>query len=169
MKFWKGIYRRMNKTAKTKQERILSVVFILYLFFLIKMVVFKYPVEQLQQIVDTWQKDVVLEGLHTANFIPFKTIQMYIRYYDMPGIRSFSNLFGNILIFVPVGILLPIVHRASKNIWVLLLNALLLVVGIEVFQLFSNFGAFDVDDIILNCFGVLLGSCIYYLTRSRYE
>ena len=169
MKFWKGIYRRMNKTAKTKQERILSVVFILYLFFLIKMVVFKYPVEQLQQIVDTWQKDVVLEGLHTANFIPFKTIKMYIRYYDMPGIRSFSNLFGNILIFVPVGILLPIVHRASKNIGVLLLNALLLVVGIEVFQLFSNFGAFDVDDIILNCFGVLLGSCIYYLTRSRYE
>ena len=70
---------------------------------------------------------------------------------------------------MPVGILLPIVHRASKNIWVLLLNALLLVVGIEVFQLFSNFGAFDVDDIILNCFGVLLGSCIYYLTRSRYE
>ncbi len=169
MKFWKGIYRRMNKTAKTKQERILSVVFILYLLFLIKMIVFKYPMEQLQQIVDTWQKDVILEGLHTANFIPFKTIKMYIRYYDMPGIRSFSNLFGNILIFVPVGILLPIVHRASRSIWVLLLNALLLVVGIEVFQLFSNFGAFDVDDIILNCFGVLIGSCIYHLTKSEHE
>lgn len=141
----------------------LSVVFFLYLLFLIRMIVFKYPVEQLQQIVDTWQKDVVLEGLHTANFIPFKTIKMYIRYYDMPGIRSFSNLFGNILIFVPVGILFPVVHRASQNVWIMLLNALLLVVGIEVFQLFSNFGAFDVDDIILNCFGVLIGRCIYHL------
>lgn len=169
MKYWKGICRRMNKTEKTKQERILSVVFILYLLFLIKMIVFKYPMEQLQQIMDTWQRDVILEGLHTANFIPFKTIKMYIRYYDMPGIRSFSNLFGNILIFVPVGILLPIVHRASRSTWVLLFNALLLVVGIEVFQLFSNFGAFDVDDIILNCFGVLTGSCIYHLTRSEHE
>lgn len=159
----------MNKTAKTKQERILSVVFILYLLFLVKMIVFKYPFEQMQQIVDTWQKDVILEGLNTANFIPFKTIKMYIRYYDMPGIRSFSNLFGNVLIFVPVGILLPLVHRASKNPWIMLLNALLLVVGIEVFQLFSAFGAFDVDDIILNCLGVLIGRCIYQLIKPGQE
>lgn len=159
----------MNKTEKTKQERIFSVVFILYLLFLIRMIVFKYPMAQLQQIVDTWQKDVILEGLHTANFIPFKTIKMYIRYYDMPGIRSFSNLFGNVLIFVPVGVLLPIVHRASKNVGIMLLNALLLVVGIEVFQLFSNFGAFDVDDIILNCFGVLIGRFIYQIIKPKTE
>lgn len=159
----------MNKTAKTKKERILSVVFFLYLLFLIRMIVFKYPLEQMQQIVDTWQKDVILEGLNTANFIPFKTIKMYIRYYDMPGIRSFSNLFGNVLIFVPVGILLPLVHRASKNPWIMLLNALLLVVGIEVFQLFSAFGAFDVDDIILNCLGVLIGRCIYQLIKPGQE
>ncbi len=147
----------------------MSVVFILYLLFLVKMIVFKYPFEQMQQIVDTWQKDVILEGLNTANFIPFKTIKMYIRYYDMPGIRSFSNLFGNVLIFVPVGILLPLVHRASKNPWIMLLNALLLVVGIEVFQLFSAFGAFDVDDIILNCLGVLIGRCIYQLIKPGQE
>lgn len=169
MKYWKGIYRRMNKTEKAKNERILSVVFILYLLFLIQMIVFKYPIEQMRQIVDTWQKDVVLEGLHTANFIPFKTIKMYIRYYDMPGIRSFSNLFGNVFIFIPFGILLPVVHPAGKNVWVMFLNALLLVVGIEVFQLFSNFGAFDVDDIILNCFGVLIGKCIYQLTNPKQE
>lgn len=156
----------MNRTEKAKNERILSVVFILYLLFLIQMIVFKYPIEQMRQIVDTWQKDVVLEGLHTANFIPFKTIKMYIRYYDMPGIRSFSNLFGNIFIFVPMGILLPFVHRTSKNVWVMLLNALLLIVGIEVFQLFSNFGAFDVDDIILNVLGVLIGRWIYHLIRQ---
>ena len=159
----------MNKTEKTKQERIFSVVFILYLLFLIRMIVFKYPMEQLQQIVDTWQRDVILEGLHTANFVPFKTIKLYIRYYDMPGIRSFSNLFGNVLIFVPVGILLPIVHRASRNIGIMLLNAFLLIVGIEVFQLFSNFGAFDVDDIILNCFGALIGWFIYQIIKPGQE
>lgn len=155
----------MNKTEKTKKERILAAVFFLYLLFLIKMIVFKYPMEQLKLIVDTWQKDVVLEGLHTANFIPFKTIRMYIRYYDMPGIRSFSNLFGNILVFVPFGVLLPMVHKASRNAWIMLLNALLLIVGIEIFQLFSNFGAFDVDDIILNSLGVLIGGCIYHLLK----
>lgn len=169
MRYWKGIYRRMNKTEKTKQEKIYSVVFILYLLLLIRMIVFKYPMSHLQQIVDTWQKDVVLEGLHTANFVPFKTIKMYIRYYDMPGIRSFSNLFGNILVFVPVGFLLPLVHKASQKVWIMLLNALLLIVGIEVFQLFSNFGAFDVDDIILNFLGVLIGGCIYRLIKPKQE
>ena len=72
-------------------------------------------------------------------------------------------------IFIPFGILLPVVHPAGKNVWVMFLNALLLVVGIEVFQLFSNFGAFDVDDIILNCFGVLIGRCIYQLTNPKQE
>ena len=38
----------------------------------------------------------------------------------------------------------------------MLFQAFFLVVGIEVFQLFSAFGAFDVDDILLNCFGAVL-------------
>ena len=159
----------MKKADESKRERMWSLIFFLYLLFLIKMIIFKYPIEHMRAIVDTWQKDVIWEGLSTANFIPFKTIKMYIQYYDLPGLRSFSNLFGNVLVFIPVGVMLPMVHRASKNILVLLLNALLFVVGIEVFQLFSNFGAFDVDDIILNCFGVLIGRCIYQILVKNTE
>lgn len=157
----------MKKTDKQMWEKVFAVLFFLYLLFIIRMIVFKYPLDHLQDIVNAWQKDVVLEGLQTANFVPFKTIKMYIRYYDMPGIRSFSNLFGNILIFVPVGIMLPIVHGPSKNVFILLANVLFLIIGIEIFQLFSNFGAFDVDDIILNGFGCLLGRCIYGVARKK--
>lgn len=156
----------MKETEKFGSKRLISVFFFLYLLFIIRVIVFKYPMSQMQEIVDSWQKDVVLEGLHTANFVPFKTIKMYIQYYDLPGLRSFSNLFGNVLVFIPVGLMLPIVHRASKNILVAIFNTLLFIVGIEVFQLFSNFGAFDVDDIILNMFGVLIGSCIYKIVRK---
>lgn len=153
----------MGKTEQSKWNKWVSLLFFLYLLFIIKVIVFKYPLSELQEIVDSWQKDVVLEGLHTANFVPFKTIKMYIRYYDLPGLRSFSNLFGNVLIFVPVGIFLPMVHRASKNPLIMLANTFIFVLGIEVFQLFSAFGAFDVDDIILNCFGVLLGRALYQI------
>ena len=151
----------MNKTEKSKRERFLQILFFLYLLFIIRAIVFKYPLTQLQEIVDSWQKDVIWEGLSTANFTPFKTIKMYIRYYDLPGLRSFANLFGNVLIFVPVGILLPMVHKCSKNVICMMFNVLFFIVGIEVFQLFSNFGAFDVDDIILNTLGVFLGRCLY--------
>ena len=37
------------------------------------------------------------------------------------------------------------------------------VLGIEIFQLVSGFGAFDVDDIILNCLGAVMGYLIYYV------
>lgn len=156
----------MKEPEKFGQKRLISVIFFLYLLFIIRVIVFKYPLSQMQEIVNSWQKDVVLEGLNTANFVPFKTIKMYIQYYDLPGLRSFSNLFGNVLIFIPVGLMLPMVHRASKNILVAIINTLFFIVGIEVFQLFSNFGAFDVDDIILNMFGVLIGSCIYKIVRK---
>lgn len=151
----------MSKIEKTKLDKWISLFFFLYLLFVIRVIVFKYPLSQVQEIVASWQKDVVLEGLGTANFTPFKTIKMYIRYYDLPGLRSFSNLFGNILIFIPIGMLMPVAHKASRNVVIMLLNAFLFVLGIEVFQLFSAFGAFDVDDIILNCFGVLIGRAVY--------
>lgn len=133
--------------------------FVLYLLFLIKVIIFKYPYEQLAAIVETWQRDVILEGLGTANFVPFKTIKMYIIYADR--LNSFENLAGNILAFVPFGILYPMLWKRKSGFFDMFANALVLVLGIEIFQLFSAFGAFDVDDIILNCFGAAAGYAAY--------
>ena len=129
--------------------------FFVYLLIVIKLIIFKYPYSQLKAIVDTWEKGVILEGLDTANFTLFKTIRMYIDYSYM--LNSFENLVGNVVVFIPFGFLLPYVLRRGRNFLVMLLNAFLFVLGIEVFQLFSAFGAFDVDDILLNCFGAVLG------------
>ena len=114
---------------------------------------------------DTWEKGVILEGLDTANFTLFKTIKMYINYSYM--LNSFENLAGNIVVFVPFGFLLPYVQKGAAKFPVLLLNAFLFVLGIEVFQLFSAFGAFDVDDILLNCFGASMGWVIYRVWERR--
>ena len=154
---------------KNQKNKCLLLIFILYILFVIKVIVFKYSYAQLQEIVNGWKKDVIWEGLSTANFTPLKTIKMYIRYYKLPGIRSFANLFGNVLIFVPFGMLLPMIHKASQNIMVLLANGFLFVLGIEVFQLFSAFGAFDVDDIMLNCLGVLIGDVLYHILTRMFR
>ena len=107
---------------------------------------------------------LILEGLDTANFTPFKTIRMYIDYAYM--LNSFENLVGNILVFVPFGFLLPYVWKKAGSFWVMLLNAVIFVLGIEVFQLFSAFGAFDVDDIILNCLGAVWGYLFYLIVEA---
>ena len=107
---------------------------------------------------------MILEGLDTANFTLFKTIRMYIDY--AYKLNSFENLAGNIVVFMPFGFLLPSVLVWGKNFFVMLLNAFIFVLGIEVFQLFSAFGAFDVDDILLNCLGAALGYFLFMIWES---
>ena len=154
---------------KRKQQKdYLRILFAVYILFVIKVIIFKYPMEQLQAIMDTWQKSVILEGLGTANFTPFKTIKMYIDY--SYKLNSVENLAGNIVVFVPLGFLIPIVFDRSRKFWAVILNSFVFVLGIEVFQLFSAFGAFDVDDIMLNCLGAAIGyGCCraMYMLRGR--
>ncbi len=145
----------MNKSKRIK------IVFFIYIAVVIKVIIFKYPWEDLKAIMDTWEKGVILEGLDTANFTLFKTIKMYIDYSYM--LNSFENLVGNVVVFVPFGFLLPYIHKKSAKFPVLFVNAFLFVLGIEVFQLFSAFGAFDVDDILLNCLGAVMGWVIFRL------
>lgn len=136
-------------------------IFVLYILLVIRVIIFKYPYEELRAIAATWRKDVILEGLGTANFTPFKTIKMYIDY--AYKLNSVENLAGNILVFVPFGILFPMAVLDGNKFHVMFLNAFVFILGIEVFQLFSAFGAFDVDDILLNCLGAALGYGIYRL------
>lgn len=146
---------------KVTSKRFLRVLFIVYIVVVIKVIIFKYPFEQLQAIANTWQKGVILEGLGTANFVPFHTIKMYIDY--AYKLNSVENLAGNILVFVPLGFLLPMLSDECRQFYAVMLNSFAFVVGIEVFQLFSAFGAFDVDDILLNCLGAAIGYGCYRL------
>lgn len=146
------------------QKKYVKLIFFIYLLVVIKVIIFKYPLEQLKEIASTWEKGVVLEGLDTANFTLFKTIRMYIDYSYM--LNSFENLVGNIVVFIPFGFLLPYVLKWGRNFFVMLVNAFLFVLGIEVFQLFSAFGAFDVDDILLNCLGAVLGYLFYLIYEA---
>lgn len=146
----------------------LKLFFAVYIIFVIKVIIFKYPMAQLYAIADTWRRDVILEGLETANFMPFRTIKMYIDY--AYKLNSVENLAGNILVFMPLGFLLPLTSADLRRFSDVLIHVFTFVLGIEVFQLFSAFGAFDVDDIILNCLGASFGyACYKAITHKRYK
>ena len=150
-----------NKLRKKigEQGNWVRILFVLYILIVIKVIIFKYPYEELRAIASSWRRDVILEGLGTANFTPFKTIKMYIDY--AYKLNSVESLAGNVLGFVPFGFLFPFVAREGERFFVMFVNAFVFILGIEVFQLFSAFGAFDVDDILLNCLGAAMGYGIY--------
>ena len=158
----------MTKTEEQISSRIgLRIIFVLYLFLVIKLLIFKYPMTELKEIIDTWERGIIWEGLESANFNLFKTIKMYINY--AYKLNSFENLVGNVAVFFPYGFLLPRISRWANNWLTTMGAAFFFSLGIELFQLFSAFGAFDVDDLLLNVLGALIGYWIHLLVRCSYD
>lgn len=158
----------MSKTEEKESGSFgLKLLFILYLLLVIKLLIFKYPFAELKAIMDTWESGVIWEGLDSANFTLFKTIKMYIHY--AYKLNSFENLVGNVVVFLPFGYFLPRVSRWANHWFMLLGAAFFFSLGIELFQLFSAFGAFDVDDLLLNAAGALIGYWIHLMSIKIFQ
>ena len=108
-----------------------------------------------------------IAGPHTgpANFVPFKTIipQLMGRgnhFIDM------VNLFGNIVPFMPVGFLAALVFP-SISWWKALVLGVLTGLSFEGMEVVFRVGIFDVDDVILNALGVVLGYGVFVMFQHR--
>jgi Glycopeptide antibiotics resistance protein len=99
----------------------------------------------------------------SVNLIPFRSITDYLVSNSEKVRRfAFSNVIGNILIFVPLGGYLSLFRNKKKAIS----NLLLIIVAsllTEIIQGFTHIGAADIDDLILNSFGGLVGILGYKL------
>lgn len=100
----------------------------------------------------------------SANFVPFKTISIYVNALFNGSMNiniPIKNLFGYLLIFLPMGIYLPFyVKRVNKlGVFIIVIFGMLLL--IEIIQLVTRLGSFDVDNLILNMVGALIGYGIW--------
>ncbi|MBR2191231.1 MAG: VanZ family protein, partial [Eubacterium sp.] len=77
----------------------------------------------------------------------------------------FKNLACNILMFMPFGFLPPLFMKRNK-VWQILIYGIIASFLIEVLQVLLAVGTGDIDDIILNAFGTLIGFGIYKLIYS---
>ena len=105
------------------------------------------------------------------NLIPFHEIGRYIRYADQLGMGIvLMNLLGNILLFVPFGFLVPLFWRKEEHhpLIIILMGCLFSAV-VEVIQLQTGLGSCDVDDVILNTLGTVLGYLLFRLGNLIYR
>lgn len=75
------------------------------------------------------------------------------------------GMFLNILLFVPLGALLPLLWKHC-SMWQTVGTGFMLSLLIELSQLF-NYRATDVDDLLMNTLGTLLGYAVYALILRR--
>lgn len=116
-------------------------VFLLYLLFLLKLLLFSRP----------------LGSERSLNLIPFATIANYLS--GAAGVSkgiALGNVVGNVVAFLPLGVFLSAVRRTTR-IWSNLLIVVCVSAGVEIVQGIFGLGASDIDDVILNTLGGLLG------------
>ena len=115
---------------------------------------------------EDYGRDVVT-SYYRYNFIPFKEIRRFYIYRDVVGIRAFlANLFGNVLAFMPFGFFMPILRLRLRKWYCMLGMTFLLSLMIEITQLLTRVGSFDVDDLILNTSGGILGYLLFYIINK---
>lgn len=90
-----------------------------------------------------------------ANWFPFKTIIPYL--IGTGGwLIGGMNILGNIVLLVPIGFIMPFIFPSMNGIqkWTFAIVACLM---IETSQALLHIGIFDIDDVILNTLGVMIG------------
>lgn len=100
------------------------------------------------------------------NLAPLREIRRFLNSRDTLGVRAvFLNVYGNVLLFVPFGAILPVLHRNFRKFPVTLICGILLSVSVELMQYISCRGSCDVDDVLLNTLGCTAGYVIFALIK----
>lgn len=149
-------------TRNTKIIRIFGkILFVLYIFFL---VYFLFLAE--------WYGRTGTVEEYRYNLELFKEIRRFITYREQLGMFAVSaNLFGNILIFVPYGFFISMAAE-RRGFFKTFFFSFGLSLCVELVQLATRVGSFDVDDILLNTAGGILGYILFAVCnviRRRYH
>lgn len=148
----------MNK-IKRKNKIIGMLLFIIYLILLIYFLFFAEAFGRADS-----------GTLHSYNLEPFKEIRRFYIYRDKLGYSAFViNVFGNILAFVPFGFFRPLIGRRRHSFTRTVFQGFVITFFIEVLQLISNVGSFDVDDIFLNTLGCIMGYILFLVFYMIYD
>ncbi len=142
------------KQISKKQRRLLILLLFLYLAAVFYVTCFGVRME------------TVADGSPRYNLRPFREIRRFWNHRGVVGIRNMLlNIFGNVVMFMPLGAFVCAVPKKANIIICFFISAFSSLL-IETIQFCFKLGCFDVDDLILNTAGGLLGYLLYAIFRG---
>ncbi|WP_125604263.1 VanZ family protein [Lapidilactobacillus bayanensis] len=154
----RGLYLRVKKRRFNWQHELLLGLFVFYVLLLLALTVFR-------GIYFPWQIKLYLHrSLSEINLTPFvETLKLQN---GLSNLDFIYNLYGNIAWFVPFGFLLPLLRR-KRGFLITVFSGAVLSLMIETIQFFIGTGVTDIDDLIFNTTGALLGYLLFWLCCHR--
>ena len=109
------------------------------------------------------------QASENLNLVPFRTLRLFAGLLDSSRpeyVRAaVINLGGNVIMFIPLGFLLPRVFEKLNRFRNVLLTTALIITAVEIIQLLTLVGSCDIDDLILNAAGAAIGYGLHKLTK----
>jgi glycopeptide antibiotics resistance protein len=162
---WRGVARGLGPWQVSAR-----VALVLYLGWLAGATLFPIPVAVHLTPAQLGPTERLLDRLNAPNIVPLRAIRETAALgWGWPAVRLLA---GNVLVFVPFGFLVPAIWPRIGRPRRMLLAGLLLSVGIELSQLTVSlylgywYRMADVDDVLLNACGVLLGFALFVAVRA---
>lgn len=108
-----------------------------------------------------------------VNLTPFDTIGRFLYVLRTRegyfAAHAFINLAGNVALFVPLGVFLPLLFRKMRAYWRFFLLCALAITLVEAAQALLLRGSADIDDLILNLAGATTGFPFGLLAARRFD
>jgi glycopeptide antibiotics resistance protein len=105
-------------------------------------------------------------GIRYLNFVPFKnTVNDFNDLIDIGIFNYLSNILGNVFLLMPLPFILAMVFKINRFALVLLAG-FLVSFTIELLQYIFDVGVADVDDLILNTLGTVIGYLCFSICKK---
>lgn len=142
---------------KITRQRIITIGWILFYIYILLLSYFLFFSERYGRGLQTQEYNLKL----------FKEIKRFIKYREQIGWEGFIvNICGNVLAFMPFGFLLPLLNRAYRKFYIIAVLSILFSLIVETVQLLLKVGVFDVDDILMNSLGGILGYIVFMVIHA---
>ncbi|MBS1575652.1 MAG: VanZ family protein [Bacteroidetes bacterium] len=142
------------------------ILFIFCMLVLTRYILFKGGADHFEMYLAKYDsKKMMKQGIKHANFIPLATLRYFYAIRNHYSYIVAKNILGNIIGFIPLGVLLPILFVRLQQAGKTILAVFLISLGFETTQLIFNLGVFDVDDLLLNTAGGAIGYLFYVISK----
>lgn len=109
------------------------------------------------------------EFYRSVNLTPLVTIRLYWRLLHSENAylvrHAFVNLLGNVVMFIPLGFFQPWLSRRLRTWYKTLASTMVLILLVEAVQYLTRLGSCDIDDLILNIVGAVIGYTLWRITN----
>ena len=150
----------MNRETKKKIKTAGAVLFVLYILALIYFLFF----------ADRYGQMAFAQREYHYNLVLFTEIRRFWVYREQLGFLAVAaNLLGNVVGFMPFGMILPLICRNARGFFFITFSGFTLSLCVEVTQLVTKLGSFDVDDLVMNTLGAAAGYLIFAVSHWIYD